>query len=131
VRDIQREPVLSTLNPVDLARLASPYFSRIDLAAELHDTSVFEGARYAALMTRRRPFVMLHATSMANGALFEFTQDEFDFLGSDRGTFHVGRAATASSAFPFLLSPVSLKSFRTRPASKSRPPSAQRSRRGR
>ena len=111
VRDIQRELVLNTLNPVNLARLASPYFSRIDLAAELYDTSVFEGATYAALMTRRRPFIMLHATSMANGAPFEFTQDEFDFLGSDLGAFHVGRAAAASSAFPFLLSPVSLKSY--------------------
>jgi hypothetical protein len=62
-------------------------------------------------MTRRRPFIMLHATSMANGAPFEFTQDDFDFLGSDLAAFHVGRAAAASSAFPFLLSPVSLKSY--------------------
>ena len=111
VRDIQRELALSTLNPVNLARLASPYFSRIDLAAELYDASVFERATYAALAKRRRPFIMLHATSMANGAPFEFTQDEFDFLGSDLGAFHVGRAAAASSAFPFLLSPVSLKSY--------------------
>jgi NTE family protein len=112
-RDIQRELVLSTLNPVNLARLASPYFSRIDLAAELYDTTVFEGATYAALAKRGRPFVILHATSMANGAPFEFTQDEFDFLGSDLGSVHVGRAAAASSAFPFLLSPVSLRSYPT------------------
>jgi NTE family protein len=111
VRDIQRELVLSTLNPVNVARLASPYFSRIDLAAELYDTTVFEGATYAALAKRRRPFVILHATSMANGAPFEFTQDEFDFLGADLGSFHVGRATAASSAFPFLLSPVSLRSY--------------------
>ena len=48
--------------------------SRIDLAGELYDTTVFEGATYAALAKRRRPFVILHATSMANGAPFEFTQ---------------------------------------------------------
>src|SRR5262249_31632405 len=111
VRDIQRELVLSTANPVNLARLASPYFSRIDLAAELYDESVFEGATYTRLASRRRPFIILHATSMANGAPFEFTQDEFDFLGSDLGEFHLGRAAAASSAFPFLLSPISLKSY--------------------
>ncbi len=111
VRDIQRELALSTLNPVNLARVASPYFSRIDLAGELYDTTVFEGATYAALAKRRRPFVILHATSMANGAPFEFTQDEFDFLGSDLGSFPVGRATAASSAFPFLLSPVSLRSY--------------------
>jgi NTE family protein len=113
VRNIQRELVLSTLNPVNLARLASPYFSRIDLASELYDTTVFEGATYATLAQRRRPFVILHATSMANGAPFEFTQDEFDLMGSDLGSFHVGRAAAASSAFPFLLSPISLKSYPT------------------
>ena len=110
-RDIQGELALSALNPVNLARLASPYFSRIDLAAELYDTTVFGGATYAALAKRPRPFVILHATSMANGAPFEFTQDDFDFLGSDLGSFHVGRAAAASSAFPFLLSPVSLRSY--------------------
>jgi NTE family protein len=92
VRDIQRELALSTLNPVNLARVASPYFSRIDLAGELYDTTVFEGATYAALAKRRRPFVILHATSMANGAPVEFTKDEFDFLGSDLGSFPVGRA---------------------------------------
>lgn len=111
VRDIQHELVLTTANPVNLARLASPYFSRIDLAAELYDRTVFERATYAALAPRRRPFVILHATSMANGAPFEFTQDEFDFLGSDLDEFHLGRAAAASSAFPFLLSPISLKSY--------------------
>jgi predicted acylesterase/phospholipase RssA len=111
VRSIQGELALSTVNPVNLARLASPYFSRIDLAAELYDATVFEHGTYAALARRPRPFVILHATSMANGAPFEFTQDEFDFLGSDLGSFPVGRAAAASSAFPFLLSPVSLRSY--------------------
>jgi len=113
VRDIQRELALSTANPVNFTRLVSPYFSRIDLAAELYDTSVFDRATYAELTARRRPFIILHATSMADGAPFEFTQDEFDFLGSDLGPFHVGRAVAASSAFPFLLSPVSLKSYPT------------------
>jgi NTE family protein len=111
VRNIQRELAFSTLNPVNLARLASPYYRRIDLAGELYDRTVFDGATYASLAKRRRPFIILHATSMANGAPFEFTQDEFDFLGSDLGSFQVGRAAAASSAFPFLLSPVSLRSY--------------------
>jgi len=112
-RDIQRELALSTANPVNFTRLVSPYFSRIDLAAELYDGSVFDHATYTELGKRRRPYIILHATSMADGAPFEFTQDEFDFLGSDLGPFHVGRAVAASSAFPFLLSPVSLKSYPT------------------
>lgn len=109
-RNIQGELARRTLNPVNLARLASPYFRRIDLAAELYDETVFEGRTFASLVGRR-PFIILHATNMANGAPFEFTQPEFDFIGSDLGTFSVARAVAASSAFPFLLSPVSLRSY--------------------
>lgn len=109
-RNLQRELALAAINPWNLARLASPYFSRIDLAAELYDTTVFGGATFAALGARR-PFVILHATNMANGAPFEFMQDDFDFFGSDLAQFSVGRAVAASSAFPFLLSPVSLQSY--------------------
>lgn len=110
-RNIERELTWAALNPLNLGRLASPYFSRIDLAAELYDATVFEHATFDALASRRRPFILLHATNMANGAPFEFTQDEFDFLGSDLAGFPVARAAAASSAFPFLLSPVSLRSY--------------------
>jgi predicted acylesterase/phospholipase RssA len=108
-RNIETELLLSTLNPYNLVRLASPYFSRIDLASELYDRTVFRERSFASLPAR--PFVILHATSMANGAPFEFTQAEFDFLGSDLGAFPVARAVAASSAFPFLLSPVSLRSY--------------------
>ena len=113
-RDIQTEMLMRTLNPINMVRLASPYFSRIDLAAELYDETVFERKTFADLEARsRRPFIILHATSMANGAPFEFTQTEFDFLGSNLGPFPVARAVAASSAFPFLLSPVSLRSYPT------------------
>lgn len=111
MRNIELELAARAASPWGLVRLASPLFSRIDLAAELYDQTVFEQKTFAALAERRRPFVILHATNMANGAAFEFTQDEFDFLGSDLSTFPVARAVAASSAFPFLLSPVSLRSF--------------------
>jgi predicted acylesterase/phospholipase RssA len=118
-RDIQGELALRVVSPVNLVRLASPYFSRIDLAAELYDETVFEGKTFASLPPR--PFVILHATNMANGGRFEFTQDGFDFMGSDLAPFPVGRAAAAASAFPFLLSPVSLKSYPP-PANFVKPP---------
>jgi NTE family protein len=51
---------------------------------------------------------MVNATNLANGEHFDFTQDQFDLLGSDLATFPVARAVAASSAFPILLSPVSL-----------------------
>jgi NTE family protein len=110
--DIQGALVWRLINPVNWVKLASPYFSRIDLAAEYYDDHVFEGKTFASLAeSSRRPFVILNATNMANGERFEFTQEQFDFLASDLNTYPVARAVAASSAFPFLLSPITLKNY--------------------
>lgn len=102
----------SLFNPVNWVRLASPYFSRIDLAAEYYDKAIFEGKTFDTLAQgNRRPFIILNATNLANGERFEFTQDQFDFLVSDLNSYPVGRAVAASSAFPFLLSPLTLKNY--------------------
>jgi predicted acylesterase/phospholipase RssA len=109
-RDIQSELFFKAINPLNWFRLASPTFNRIDLATELYDEMVFDHKTFDDLIHReKRPYVILHATNLASGERFEFTQDEFDLLGSDLATFPVARAVTASSAFPFLLSPVTLK----------------------
>lgn len=108
-RKIERELAVSLFNPVNLLRIASPHFSRIDLAAELYDSTIFEGRTLADVVAQgRRPFVIVNATNLANGERFEFTQDQFDFLGSDLGPYPVARAVAASSAFPFLLNPITL-----------------------
>jgi NTE family protein len=112
--DVNVEAALAAraANPLNWLRLASLWFSRIDLAAEYYDAQLFEGKRFRDLAeTGRRPFVILNATNLANGERFEFTQDQFDFLVSDLSTYPVARAVAASSAFPFLLSPVSLKNY--------------------
>lgn len=99
-------------NPWNWLRLASPYFSRIDLAAEYYDEKIFEGKSFATLAeSGRRPFIIMNATNLANGERFEFTQDQFDFLFSDLNSFSIARAVAASSAFPFLLSPITLKNY--------------------
>ena len=116
-RDIQSELLWRVANPLNWFRLASPTFNRIDLAAELYDETVFGGKRFADLPPRDRgPFIMINATSLANGGHFEFTQDEFDLLGSDLSTYPVARAVAASSAFPFLLSPLTLRNHPAPPA---------------
>jgi NTE family protein len=110
--DVEGALLWRLFNPWNWVRLASPYFSRIDLAAEYYDEHIFEGKSFAALAaTARRPFVILNATNLANGERFEFTQDQFDFLMSDLGSYPVARAVAASSAFPFLLSPITLKNY--------------------
>lgn len=111
-RDIQGELVWIALNPLNWPRLASPKFNRIDLATELYDETIFDRKTFADLIQREdRPYVILHATNLASGERFEFTQNEFDFLGSDLAKFPVARAVTASSAFPVLLSPVTLLNY--------------------
>jgi NTE family protein len=111
-RNIQRHLMLKVLNPLNGARLPSPYFNRSDLAAEFYDQTLFEGKTFGDLLARkRRPFLLLNATHLQLGARFTFTQDRFDDLGSDLLRFPIARAVAASSAFPFLLSPISLKNF--------------------
>lgn len=94
--------------PWNAIRLMSPWFERSDVAAEVYDDTIFDGCTYANLQARGRPFVVLNATNLAFGERFEFTQDEFDLLGSALVDFPIGRAVAASSAFPFLLTPVTL-----------------------
>jgi NTE family protein len=110
--NVEAALALRAANPLNWIRLASLWFSRIDLAAEYYDEAIFEGKRFGDFTAGgRRPFVILNATNLANGERFEFTQDQFDFLVSDLSTYLVARAVAASSAFPFLLSPVSLKNY--------------------
>lgn len=107
--DVQGALAWRAANPLNWPRLWSPHFGRIDLAAEYYDEKLFAGSTFAALsQARRRPFVMLNATNMAMGSRFEFTQPEFDLLASDLNGVPVARAVAASSAFPFLLSPIAL-----------------------
>lgn len=116
--DVEGELALAVANPASWARLASPYFDRIDLAAELFHERVFDRKTFRDLARAgRRPFVVINATNMVTGDRFEFTQDDLDLLGSDLGSFPVARAVAASAAVPVLLSPITLRNH-------PRPPSA-------
>jgi NTE family protein len=92
--------------------MASPKFSRSDLAAEYYDHLLFKGATFADLMSQSsRPFLSINATDVGSGARFEFTQDEFDLIHSDLSHYPISRAVAASAAYPVLLSPVILKNY--------------------
>ena len=114
---VQTDLLLRAIAPWNLVRLASPSFSRSDLAAEYYDHLLFKGATYGDLMARGgRPFLCVNATDIASGARFEFTQDEFDLIQSDLSKFPVSRAVAASSALPLYLTPVNLKNYSTEQA---------------
>ena len=47
--------------------------------------------------------------------VFPFTQDQFDLIGSDLGAYPIAGAVAASSAFPVLLSPLTLENYQPLP----------------
>jgi NTE family protein len=111
-RDIQGELIGKLINPLNWFRLMSPDFNRIDLAIEHYDETVFDKKTYQDLINRgRQPFIAINATNLTSGSQFTFTQPTFDILGSNLSTLPVARAVASSSAFPFLLSPVSYKNY--------------------
>ena len=110
-KNITRRLKFQLLNPYNSVRLISPYFNRIDLAAEYYDRILFQKRTYDDILNRPNPFIILNATDISIGAPFEFTQEYFDLLGSSISDYPVSRAVAASSAFPFLLSPLTLKNY--------------------
>jgi NTE family protein len=109
--NIQGTLTSQLFNPVNWVRLASPYFSRIDLAAEVYDREIFNGATFDILQKSGRPFIILNATNLGADRRFDFTQEHFDAIGSRLDSYKVSRAVAASSAFPYLLTPISLKNY--------------------
>ena len=110
-RDIQGALAGRLFNPVNWVRLASPYFSRIDMAAELYDRDIFAAATFEKLQNKGRPFVILNATNLGADRRFDFTREHFDALGSRLDSYRISRAVASSSAFPYLLTPISLKNY--------------------
>jgi NTE family protein len=100
------------LSPVNWVRLASPHFDRSDLAAEYYDRHLFQDRTFGDLLRDGRgPFLTINATDMELGFRFEFTQEQFDLLCSDLSTVPVSRAVAASSSYPGLLTPITLRNY--------------------
>ncbi len=112
-RNVQGALVSRTLSPIGSIRLASGCFARSDLAAEYYDRILFHGATYGDLARgpAARPFLVINATDMDSFAPFPFTQETFDLIGSDLGTFPLSRAIAASSAVPVVLTPITLRNY--------------------
>jgi len=111
-RDVEGALKRKLFSPVTWVRLMSPTFDRIDLAAEYYDKEIFDHATFGTLVERnQRPYLLINATDMTMGARFEFTQNQFDPLCSDLTSYPVARAVAASSAFPVLLSPITINNY--------------------
>ena len=110
-RDVQGELVRRALSPANWMKLASPNWGRSDLAAELYDEILFNGATFADLDRGRGPMILASATDLSTGARFVFSQGYFDVICSDLDSVRLSRAAAASSAVPVVLSSITLNDY--------------------
>lgn len=112
--DVQGGLLWRLLNPYNWFRLTSASFSRIDMAEEYYNETVFAGKTFADLLSKPKgtvPFLLLNATDISIAHRFEFTQDQFDLLCSNLSDVTISRAVAASSDFPVAFSPLTLNIY--------------------
>ena len=109
--DVQGELIARAVNPLNWTHLASKGWGRSEMAAELYDEILFHGATYADLDKGKGPFISASATDISTGNGVTFNQLYFDYFCSDLSSMPLSRAAAASSAVPFVLSPVAINNY--------------------
>ncbi len=110
-RDVQGDIIARTLNPIYWPKLGSTGWGRSDLAAQLYDEILFNGATFGDLDRGDGPLILVSATDISTGARFTFSQAIFDAICSDLGAVPLSRAAAASSAVPVVLSPITINNY--------------------
>lgn len=112
------EAIGDALNPVMLGKLMTPSATRIDVMISIFRERLFSapGGRpytYADLLAKpgKHPFLIMNATDMSSASQFPLTQDWFDLLCADLSRFTLAEGVAASSAFPVLMTPVTLKNY--------------------
>jgi NTE family protein len=110
-RDVQGAIIARSLNPLNWGNLSSTGWGRSELAADLYDEVLFNGATFADLNRRKGPLILASATDISTGARLVFDQDVFDAMCSNLDEVRLSRAAAASSAVPLVLSPVTLNNY--------------------
>ena len=110
-RDVQGEITSRTLNPIYWPSLWSSTWGRSEMAADLYDEILFNGATFGDLDRGKGPLIVPAVTDITTGARLPFTQQAFDALCSDLSAVRLSRAAAASSAVPVVLTPVTLNNY--------------------
>ena len=110
-RDVQGEIIARTFNPVYWGNLWSTHWGRSELAADLYDEILFNGATFADLDQGDGPLILASATDISTGARLVFDQDLFDAMCSNLGAVRLSRVAAASSAVPVVLSPLTFDNY--------------------
>jgi NTE family protein len=109
-RDVQGELTTRVLNPLNWGALSSTGWGRSDLAAQLYDEILFNGATFADLYRMGGPIIAVSATELSTGSRIVFVPQNFDVMCADLHSIRLSRAA-ASSAVPVVLSPITINNY--------------------
>ena len=112
-KNVQKTLIGSVLNPFNWLRGLFTGFNRTEMAIAYYDKNIFHGSTFNDIFDRDAPYLAINSTDLGIGARFTFTQERFNMLCSDVGTFKVARAVAASSAVPVAFAPVALKNYDT------------------
>jgi len=107
-RDVQGELLARAFNPFNWGALSSTGWGRSELAADLYDEILFNGATFGDLKRSDGPYVAVSATDITTGSRLLFVPQNFDYLCADLNSIRLARAAAASSAVPVVLSPLTI-----------------------
>jgi len=110
-RDVQGALVGRILNPLNWSALLSAGWGRSELAANLYDEILFNGATFADLERTGGPRIAVSATELTTGSRVVFMPQNFDVMCAELGGFRLARAAAASSAVPVVLSPLTINNY--------------------
>jgi NTE family protein len=110
-RNVQGELVSRAFNPGNWGNLSSEGWGRSELASQLYDEILFNGATFGDLNRGTGPMIVASATDLSTGSRFVFNQGTFDVICSDLNAVPLSRAAAASSAVPVVLSPITVKNY--------------------
>jgi NTE family protein len=110
-RDVQGEIISRVFSPSHWGTLGSAGTGRSEVAAELYDEILFNGATFGDLRRAKGPVILASATDISTGSRFVFNQRIFDVICSDLEVVPLSRAAAASSAVPVVLSPVTFNNY--------------------
>ena len=110
-RNVQGDLISRALSPRYWGDLLSEGWGRSELAAQLYDEILFNGATFGDLNRGNGPMIVASATDISTGSRFVFNQGTFDVICSDLNAVSLSRAAAASSAVPVVLSSITIKNY--------------------
>ena len=112
-QNVQKTLIGSVFNPFNWLRGIFTGFNRTEMAIAYYDKNIFRGGTFNDILDRDGPYLAINSTDLGIGARFTFTQERFNLLCSDVGSFKVARAVAASSAVPLAFAPITLRNYDT------------------